>query len=196
MYGFQSGGVIVGTVTPNRGAAKAGIKPGDILVAVDGRQIKDGDDLVNDISARPVGSTVAIGYLRDGKKATANVTISDRAQVYEDIVGKTDDAEATPAPDAGQTKLGITVTGIPGTLASKLGIPGGVTITNVTPGSFADEIGLGKGALIIEINRQPVTDEASYRAIVTKIRTGDDVVFVVRDPRGKSGNNFIGGTLR
>ena len=67
----------------------------------------------------------------------------------------------------------------------------------MTPGSFADEIGLGKGALITEINRQPVTDEASYRAAVSRIKNGDDVVFVVRDPRNpKSGNTFIGGTLR
>ena len=195
MYGFSSGGVIVGTVTPNRGAARAGIKPGDILVSIDGRQIKDGDDLVNDISARAVGSTVAIGYLRDGKKGVANVTISDRQQVYDDITGGNQDADAAPPVDAGQTKLGITVTAIPATLASKLGVPGGVTVTNVMPGSFADEIGLGKGALIIEINREPVTDEASYRAVVSKLKTGDDVVFVVRDARSKS-NSFIGGTLR
>ena len=196
VYGFSNGGVIVSVVSPNGGAAKAGIKPYDILTSVNGHQIKDGDDLVNDISSRPVGSSVEIGYLRDGQKHTANVVIGDRAKVYADLAGNTNEEE-TPAPsDAGQTKLGITVTALPQTQASKLGIQGGVIVSSVTPGSFADEIGLGKGALIIEINRQPVTDDASYRAIVARIKTGDDVVFVVRDPRGKSGNNFVGGTLR
>ena len=75
VYGFQSGGVIVTTVSPSGGAAKAGIKPGDILVSIGGHPIKekDGTDLVNDVSARAVGSTVEIGYLRDKTLHTANV---------------------------------------------------------------------------------------------------------------------------
>jgi serine protease Do len=196
VYGFSSGGVIVSVVTPNGGAGKAGIKPGDILTSVAGHQIKDGDDLVNDISSRPVGSSVEIGYLRDGQKHTASVQIGDRAKVYAEVAGASTEEEPPAPVDAGQTKLGITVTAIPQSVATKLGIQGGVTVSAVAPGSFADEINLGKGAIIIEINRQPVTDESSYRAIVSRIKTGDDVVFVVRDPRGKSGNNFVGGTLR
>ena len=198
MYGFANGGVIVGVVTKGGGAEKAGIKPGDILVSIGGRQIKDGDDLVNDISARRVGSDVAIGYLRDGKQHTANVTIGDRAKTYAAINGDAPDTSAPEESDAGQTKLGITVTALPAAASLRLGIQGGVTVSSVTPGSFADEIGLSKGTLIVEINKQPVTDDASYRAVVSRLKTGDDVVFVVRDPRaGKnSGNSFLGGTLR
>jgi serine protease Do len=196
VYGFSSGGVIVSVVTPSGGAAKAGIKPGDILTTVAGHQIKDGDDLVNDISSRPVGSSVEIGYLRDGQKHTASVVIGDRAKVYADLAGNTNEEEPPAPSDAGQTKLGITVSPVPAAVATKLGIQGGVTVASVVPGSFADEIGLGKGQLIIEINRQPVTDDASYRAIVARIKTGDDVVFVVHDTRGKGGNSFVGGTLR
>ncbi len=48
VYGFKNG-IIVSTITPNGGAAKAGIQPGDVIVSIDGHQIKDGDDLVNDI---------------------------------------------------------------------------------------------------------------------------------------------------
>ena len=98
--------------------------------------------------------------------------------------------------DAGQSKLGITVQSLPQAAATKLSIQGGVVVTNVTPGSFADDIGLTKRALIIEINRQPVTDQGSYNSIVSRLKTGDDVVFVLHDPQGKNGNNFVGGTLR
>jgi serine protease Do len=195
VYGFSKGGVIVGVVSPNGGAAKAGIKPGDILVTVGGHQIKNGDDLINDISSRRVGSSVEIGFLRDGKQMTANVVIGDRAKVYADIAGETEAPEAAPVPDAGQSKLGITVTAIPAAVATKLGIQGGVAVASVTPGSFADDIGLSKGALIVEINRQPVTDEASYRAIVAKLKPGDDVAFVIKS-RNDKGSTFIGGTLR
>lgn len=194
VYGFTNG-VIVGVVTPNGGAAKAGIQAGDVLVSIDGRNIKDGDDLVNDISARHVGSTVKIGYLRDGKQNTANVTIGDRAKTYADITGQQDEPSTPQESDAGEGKLGITVSSIPPSIAAKTGIKGGVIITNVRPGSFADEIGLGKSAIITAINRKPVTDEASYRAIVSTLKSKDDVVFVIQFPNQKNVNSYVGGTL-
>ncbi len=181
---------------PNGGAAKAGIKPGDVIVSIDGRNIKDGDDLVADISARKVGSTVKLGYLRNGKQDTATVAIGDRAKTYAEVAGGDSDDNASPQEtDAGQAKLGITVSAIPPQMASRLGIKGGVIVTSVTPGSFADEIGLGKGAIIREINRKPITDEASYRSIVSSLKSKDDVVFVVRYPQSKS-DTYVGGTLQ
>ena len=194
VYGFTNG-VIVGVVTPNGGAAKAGIQAGDVLVSIDGRNIKDGDDLVNDISARHVGSTVKLGYLRDGKQNTANVVIGDRAKTYADITGQQDETSPPQEADAGEGKLGITVSAIPPAIAAKTGIKGGVIITSVRPGSFADEIGLGKTAIITAINRKPVTDEASYRAIVSTLKSKDDVVFVIQSPTQKNLNSYVGGTL-
>jgi serine protease Do len=194
VYGFATG-VIVGVVTPNGGAAKAGIQAGDVIVSIDGRNIKDGDDLVNDISARHVGSTVKLGYLRDGKPNTANVVIGDRAKTYAEITGQQDEDVAPKEADAGEGKLGITVSAIPPPIAAKTGIKGGVIITSVRPGSFADEIGLGKAQIITAINRKPVTDEASYRAIVSTLKSKDDVVFVIQSPTLKNTNSYVGGTL-
>ncbi|NYF52193.1 trypsin-like peptidase domain-containing protein [Tunturiibacter gelidoferens] len=194
VYGFSSG-VIVGVVTPNGGAAKAGIQAGDVIVSIDGRNIKDGDDLVNDISARHVGSTVKLGYLRDGKQSSANVIIGDRAKTYADITGQPDDTSTPQESDAGEGKLGITVSAIPASISAKVGIKGGVIVTTVRPGSFADEIGLGKGTIITAINRKPVTDEASYRAIVSNLKSKDDVVFVIQSPTQKNLNSYVGGTL-
>jgi serine protease Do len=195
MYGFAGGGVMIGSIVPKGGAEKAGLKPGDVLVSIDGRHIKNGDDLVDDISARRVGSSVEIGYLRSGAQHTASVVIGDRAKIYDDLARANPQEEAPQQSDVGQSKLGITVQAIPSAMASKLGTTGGVSITSVTPGSFADDIGLAQGDIIVEINKQPVTDQASYNAIVTRIKTGDDVVFVTR-VKGQAGNTFIGGTLR
>ncbi|MCU1225820.1 MAG: peptidase and chymotrypsin/Hap [Edaphobacter sp.] len=195
VYGFTSG-VMVSTVTPNGGAAKAGIQPGDVIVSIDGRNIKDGDDLVSDISARHVGSSVKLGYLHNGKQNTASVVIGDRAKTYADIAGDNNDNSGPQESDAGQGKLGITVSTIPAPVATKTGIKDGVIVTNVTPGSFADEINLNKGAIITEINKKPITDEASYRAIVSTLKPKDDVVFVIHSPLQKnSGNSYVGGTL-
>jgi serine protease Do len=195
VYGFTSGGVMVGSVIPNAGAAKAGLKPNDVLVSIDGRHIKNGDDLVADISARKVGSTVTIGYLRNGKQMTASVQIGDRARIYDGQAGAAPPQDEPAPPDAGKTKLGISVTAIPPAAASKLTIPGGVTINSVIPGSFADDIGLTQGDIVTEINKMPVTDMTSYNRIVSQLKPGDDVVFVVRI-KGQAGDTFIGGTLR
>jgi serine protease Do len=195
MYGFTNG-VIVATVTPSGGAAKAGIQPGDVITSIDGRNIKDGDDLVEDISARKVGSSVKLGYIRSGKPNAANVSIGDRAKTYADIAGnnESDDNAGPQESDAGQNILGITVGPVSPALLKKLGLTGGVQVTNVRPGSFADEHALNKTAIITTINKMPITDEASYRAIVSKLKSHDDVVFVVTYPQ-RPGNTYIGGTL-
>jgi serine protease Do len=196
VYGFTNG-VLVSTITPDGGAAKAGLQPGDVIISVDGRSIKDGDDLVGDISVRKVGSSVKLGYLRNGKQSTATVVIGDRAKTYADINGEQPGEDNSPQePDPGQSKLGIKVSAVPAAVLKKMNIPGGVLVTDVAVGSFADEISLGKGAVIIAINRKTVTDEASYRAVVNGLKSKDDVVFVVRDPRNATGgNSLVGGTL-
>jgi serine protease Do len=196
-YGFANGGVLVSTVTPGKGAAKAGIESGDVIVSIDGKPIKDGDQLVADISARKVGTTVQLGYLRDGKQHTANVAIGDRSQLDAENANSSNENNAPAESDAGEGKLGITVTAIPAALASKLGVKGGVIVNSVRPGSFADDINLTKGTVIVEINKRPVTDEASYKAIVTGLKSGDDVVFVVRDTGAGAapGNGYKWGTL-
>jgi serine protease Do len=197
VYGFASGGVLVNTVTPNGPAAKGGVKPFDVIVSIDGKPVKDGDQLVADISSRKVGSTVQLGVLRNGAKQNLTVGIADRAKLFADNGNPSDDNSAPSAPDAGEGKLGITVTALPSNVASKLGVKGGVIVNTVRPGSFADEINLDKGTVITEINKQQITDQASYQSIVAGLKSGSDVVFVVRSTAAGSagGPTIVGGTL-
>ena len=197
VYGFANGGVLVNTVTPDGPAAKGGVKPGDVIVSIDGKPIKDGDELVANISSRKVGSTVQLGILRNSSKENLTVGIADRAKLFADV-GNNNDNNATPAEaDAGESKLGIKVGPVPSQLASKLGIQGGVQITSVRPGSFADDIRLSKGSVIVEINKKPVADEAAYRAIVNGLKSSQDVAFKVRlsGPNAPAGDSYFGGTL-
>ena len=196
MYGFAKGGVIVGAVTSNGPAEKAGLKPKDVIVSIDGKSIKDGDELVSIISAKHPGETVKIGYLRDEKMQYATVGITDRAKLFANLGDTGDDSSGSDTRDVGQNTLGITVQGVTQAQASKLHATGGIIVTSVKPGSFADEIGLSKGVLITEINRKPIADESAYRAIVSGLKSGDDVVFVVSVPGSAGGGNrYVGGTL-
>ena len=196
MYGFSNGGVIVGTVTPNGPASKAGLQPDDVIVSIDGKSIKDGDELVAIISAKHPGDTVKLGFLRGGKLQTATVGITDRAKLFADLGNAPEDSGTPEESDAGQSKLGIVVQPTTAATAKKLGVTGGVTVTSVRPGSFADEIGLPQGAVITEINRHTVTDQASYNAVISGLKSGADVVFVIRNPQAQGGGNtYVGGTL-
>jgi serine protease Do len=196
VYGAKTG-VIIRGVQPAMPADKAGLKPGDIITSIDGRPIKDGDDLVSDISARKPGSTVQLSYIRDGKPATATVSIIDRTEMERAQGQGGDEDEGTPGggADASQSKLGITVADLPSNAPSSLH---GVLIQGVKAGSFADEVGLSglEGYVITSVNKQAVHNKAEYNAIISGLKSGSDVVFNVVDPQHpRDGGTLLGGTL-
>ncbi|HVJ09757.1 MAG TPA: Do family serine endopeptidase [Acidisarcina sp.] len=195
VYGFKNG-VLINAVQPGQPADKAGLKAGDIITSVDGKKIKDGDELVSEIASRKIGSSVRLGYVRDGKEATASVMIGDRTKVFAPGTSADNSQENAPgSDDAGQAKLGISVRDLPGDMASKTGLHG-VQIQSVKPGSFADEINLVSGLVIVQINRQPVANVEQFRNAVNGLKSGSDVVFQIVDPRQpKGGVNYVGGTL-
>jgi serine protease Do len=195
VYGF---GVSVGEVIPGGPAAKAGLQEKDVIVSVNGASIKNGDELISIVSAKHPGETVKLGILRGDKHLSLDVGITDRAKLYANLNnGESDDSNSPDVPDAGENKLGITVQAPTEAATTRLHITGGVAVTTVKPGSFAETIGLARGLVIVEINRKPVTDAQSYRAIVNGLKPGDDVVFVVRDPqRPAAGISLLGGTLQ
>ena len=194
VYGFKSG-VLVNAVSPHGPADQAGLKAGDIIATVDGKPIKDGDELVTDIAARKPGSTVKLGYVRAGQPSNATLTIADRAKLYSgQPVSQSGDNGPSSAPNASEGKLGLTVEAVPGPLASK-GVHG-VLVTAVKPGSFADESGIAPGLVITEINRQAVTSLDQFQSLVSALKAGQDVGFRVVDSRNPTaGGTYLGGTL-
>ena len=194
VYGFRNG-VLVQNVRPGGPADKAGIKVGDIITAIDGRPIKDGDDLVSEIASRRPGSTIRLGYLRDGKQGDTTVTIGDREKVFAKAGGEQGETNSEEKGDAGETKLGIVVRDAPPATADKLHSKG-VVVQSVRPGSFADLQGLERGLVIVRINKQPTATKDQFDAVVSKLKSGDDVVFEVLDPRHPDdGLHYLGGTL-
>jgi serine protease Do len=194
VYGFKSG-VLINAVTPHGPADQAGMKAGDIITTVDGNPIKDGDALVTDIAARKPGSTVHLGYVRGGQTSNATLTIADRAKLYAaQPVSQNGENGPESAPNASEGKLGITVEAVPTALAAK-GVHG-VLVTQVKPGSFADECGLAPSLVITEINKQPITGIDQFQSLVSALKPGQDVAFRVVDSRNTSaGGTYLGGTL-
>lgn len=197
VYGYKQG-VLIGRVDPGQPAANAGLKPLDVIISVDGHPIKDGDELVNIISAHKPGDQVDIGYLRDGKEMHATVTIGDWDKVQAAAQASAQEGEGNgnqKKPPVAPAKLGISVTDLPE--GSPAGLHG-VLIQSVKPGSFADEIGIGdfQGGVIVSVNRHPISNVQQFEEIVSGLHSGDDVVFDIVDPQNPSnGNNVVGGTL-
>jgi serine protease Do len=195
VYGFKNG-VLVQGITPGGPAEKAGVKAGDIITSIDGRSIKDGDDLVAEIASRRPGSNIRMGYLRDGKPADATVTIGDRDKVFADLGNPQTAKDSEDKGDVGEAKLGIVVHEASPATAAKLHAPG-LIIQSVRGGSFADTQGLQPGWVILKINKQPTGTKDQFNAVVGKLKVGDDVVFEIVNPNHPDdGVNYVGGTLQ
>jgi serine protease Do len=196
VYGFKNG-VIISSVTPGFPASKAGLKPGDIITSIDGRPIKGGDDLINDIANRAPGSKATLGYIRNGQHDSATVTIANREDMLAALTNGAPSGSANGPQENGSSKLGMTVSNIPPELASKAGISGGVIIRSIRPGSFADGLqALAPGEVILQMNKQPIANVEQFQQLASRLKSGDDVVFLIVDPqRSQLGNTYIGGTL-
>ena len=196
VYGVQSG-VTVADVVAGSPADKAGLKVGDTIVSVDGKPVKNGDELVSDIASRKPGSKINLGFVRNGKKQETPVTVADRAKLFASRLGDVEEGGEEAAPK--QSKLGITVRALTPEMADRLNVPSdkGVVVQDVKPGSFADDTGLTRGDIILEINKQPINSEDDFDRVQANLKSGQDVVFLVRQRgAGRNGGTiFLAGTL-
>jgi len=172
------------------------LAPDVASLAINGQTIKNGDDLVNIITAKHPGSTVQVGYLRSGVKNTVTCGIANRNQTVNAMTGQ-GNGPSQNGPSQQQTgpdKLGITAVALPQTFGGK-GLHG-VLVQGIKPGSFADEIGLQPGVVITEVNKTAVNSVTDYNNAVSSLKSGQDIVLsVVTNPRNPNGNFYVGGTL-
>ncbi len=190
-------GVTVSDVLSGSPAEQAGLKVGDTITAVDGKEVKTGDDLVADIASRKPGSKAKVAFVRNGKKEEATVTIAERSKLFAARLGEEDEDQGEEAPKA--SKFGVTVRNITPDMADRLNIAAGkgVVVSDVKQGSFAEDVGLNRGDVILEVNKQPVNKPDDFVKIESSLKSGQDVVFLVRQrgSRAQDGTIFLAGTL-
>jgi serine protease Do len=196
VYGNGSG-VTVSSVVAGSPADQAGLKVGDTITVVDGKKVTKGSELVADIASRKPGAKVQLGFVRNGKQQETTVTIADRAKLFAARLNEDDSGNDESAPK--QNKFGITVRKLTPEMADRLDMPAGkgVIVQDVKPGSFAEDVNLNRGDVILEVNKQPVNSEEDFAKVESSLKSGQDVVFLVR-PRGSSrqdGTIFLPGTL-
>ena len=196
VYGSGTG-VTVSSVVAGSPADQAGLKVGDTITSVDGKKVSKGSELVADIASRKPGAKVNLTFLRNGKSQETSVTIADRAKLFAARLG--DEQENGDESTPKQSKFGVTVRKVTPEMADRLDMASGkgVIVQDVKPGSFAEDVNLGRGDIILEVNKQPVNNEEEFAKVEANLKSGQDVVFLVRS-RGSSrqdGTIFLAGTL-
>jgi serine protease Do len=170
-------GIVIETVQPGSPAEKAGLKGGDVITSVNGHPVKTGNDLVNPILDTPIGNKVKLIYMRDRVQKEATATVEDKTRVFPNTAGRIKGQEPG---EAGPSEFGLHVEeltperGRVGVEAQK-----GIIVTEVEPASFAEDLGFGRGDVIIEINRMSINSVADYRKAISNLKAGDEIVFKI-----------------
>jgi len=177
----QSGSLIA-DVDPDGPASKAGIKRGDVIIAFNGKKIKEWSDLPALVASTRVGTEVEVKVIREGKSETIKVKL-----------GELKEGRIASREPVREEVLGLAVQELTPELAERFGVDQktGVIISRIAEGSPAAEVGLRPGDLILEINRQPIDSLRAYSNTVNRIKKDDIVLFLV-----KRGANTLFYTLK
>jgi serine protease Do len=175
-YGLKDKkGVLVSQVFKGDPAEKAGIKPNDIIVAVDGKPVHSGRQLSKTVAGLAVGKRVAIKILRDGKEKTVYAKLAKRQE---------NEKVALQSPEATDA-FGLQVTALTPETARRFGYgenDKGVLVVGVKPGSKADRAGIQQGDLIKEIDRKAVNTPAEMMAAIKNKKKGQSMMLLVKRP--------------
>jgi serine protease Do len=187
-------GVLVERVNAGGPAEKAGMKSEDVIVAFNGKPVKDGDDLVGRVSQSPIGSNATVTVDRGGKRMDLKLIIADREEQLAAVDDpryqkKSEGEEITKADAQQQAKFGISIRALNDTEKDNASLQDkkGVVITQVQEGSFAEDIGLQEKDVVVSINRQPVGSVDDVRRIQGTLKVGDAVAFRVMRPNPLAG---------
>jgi serine protease Do len=171
-------GIVIERVEPGSPADKAGLQAGDVITDINGQAVHTGADLVNPIAQTPIGQSVELKYVRNKQALDAKLTVADRSKIFPPTADNTND-QPDQSPEVSQ--FGLHTEELTPDIAQKLGMgkTTGVVVTEVDPASFAEDTGFTRGDVITEVNHVPVASMADYRAQMSKLKAGQDVLFKV-----------------
>jgi serine protease Do len=164
-------GALVADVMSDTPAEKGGIERGDIIVEFNGRKIEEMNDLPRVVASTPPNAEVPVKLLRKGQEKMVQVKV---AELKEERV----------AAGGGtlEESLGMTVQELTPEIARSLRVTEtkGLVVTNVDEGTPADEAGIRRGDVIIEVNQNKIENLRDYRAALGRVGSADSLLLLVR----------------
>ena len=180
-------GALVQDVTAGSPGDRAGLRPYDIITALDGQPVANDDELIRDISARAPGSVAHVKLLRDGREQNVALKLAERPARDGGAGGRGDATAPVPSertldPDA---RLGLTVRDLDRQTSERLDLPKGMkgaVIARVEPMTASFDAGIERGMVIVEMNRHAVETAADYHRLARASHAGDILTLYVYVP--------------
>ena len=176
-------GAVVSQVEADSPAAKAGLQIGDVITEIDGQKVSGAGELQVLVGQKQPGTKITLSVLREGKQMTMPVTLEDMAKDGDDNGGS---SRAVP----GKARWGLGLSDLSPEVRDQLQAPQslrGAVIEQVQPGSAADNAGLQRGDVILEVNRHKVQSAADVRQALETVSAGQDALLLVWS---NGGNTF------
>lgn len=167
-------GVLVGDVVNNSPAEKSGIKRGDIITKVNDEEVDFPGELQDKIRSIEIGKKANIEVVRDGKEISFVVILDEMPTVDEE-------GSELSKEKVFSVQTGLKVQTVTAEIAKELGLPQvkGLVITEVIPGSSADDMGLQTGDIILEANRVEASTVDEWEKVISKLEPGDTLLLLV-----------------
>jgi len=180
----SSSGALVQDVTAGSPGARAGLRPYDLIVAVDGKQVVRNDELIQLVAAREPGTSATLQVVRDGRAMNVPVKLAERPARDPEPVQL--DEGARPTSRTGSL-LGMLVREIDVEFAARFNLPKGmhgVVVSRVDPMGPAYDADIDRGNILLEINRQPVQSIDDFRRLTANARSGEVMALYLYKPEG------------
>ena len=174
-------GALITDVQSGSPAATAGLKTGDVVKEVDGKPVEDASELQMAVGLKSPGDKVTLQVLRDGKSENYSLKLAS--------LDDKDNSEQASNQSHGKARWGIGLTDVSADVRSQLRLPDdvkGAVVTNVQPGSAADNAGLQRGDVILQVNRKPTKTAADAKQALTSIQDGQDALLLVHSNGGNT----------
>jgi serine protease Do len=175
----NTNGAVLRSVTPGGPADKAGLEAGDVIVEFNGRPVQNNEALVAMVVATKPASTVPVTIYRNNERKTLNVTVGELNLEEEQGLQSRRGADPAEPTDAG---FGMTLEPITPDLARQLDLPrgrGGAIVADVERGSPAANAGVLPNDIILEVNRQPVSNPSQIQRALQAVPEGRPVFLVI-----------------
>ena len=175
-------GALVTQVEPNSPGAKGGLKTGDVITQLDGQPVSDAGELQVQVGQKQPGTAIKLEVIRDGKNVSVPVTL--------EAMEKKDGDDESASSLQGKPRWGLGLADLTADAREQLQAPQdlqGAVVGNVQPGSPADNAGLQRGDVVLEVNRHPVKSASDAVEQLGKVEKGKDALVLVWS---NGGNTF------
>ena len=165
-------GVLISSVQPVSPAAKAGIEPGDVVIAIGDEPVARVRDVTRKVAAIEPGTDAALTVLRQGEELRLDVDIGT-------MPGSKTASLASTSEEADQPRIGVRLAELDVDRAERLGVDGGVLVVGIEPGSPAERKDIRRGDVLLEVDGKSVsTPEDVIGAVRASYGEGDKALLV------------------